>query len=153
MSWLCWMPAARASSLSAMRVQRPSMVRPPARCAARGHNESAEGWRCYGNVDHGSGLVLANLDALLTALYVRVDDLLPRRCGPGRPPRITDAELIALAVAQIFLAIRNDRQFLALARWRLGHLFSVPAPAARLRQAPARAGADDRPGHHAPGRR
>jgi DDE family transposase len=67
--------------------------------------------------------VLANLDALLTALYVRVDDLLPTRRGPGRPPRITDAELIALAVAQMFLAIPNDRRFLALARWRLGHLF------------------------------
>jgi hypothetical protein len=67
--------------------------------------------------------VLANLDALLTALYVRVDDFLPKRCGPGHPPRITDAELIALAVAQMFLGIPNDRKFLALARWRLGHLF------------------------------
>ena len=67
--------------------------------------------------------MLANLDALLTALYVRVDDLLPRRRGPGRPPRISDAELIALAVAQMFLGIPNDRRFLALARWRLGHLF------------------------------
>lgn len=65
----------------------------------------------------------AHLDALLTALYVRVDDLLPKRRGPGRPPQITDAELIALAVAQMFLAIPNDRKFLALARWRLGHLF------------------------------
>ena len=65
----------------------------------------------------------ANLDALLTALYVRVDDLLPKRRGPGRPPRISDAELIALAVAQMFLGIPNDRRFLALARWRLGHLF------------------------------
>jgi hypothetical protein len=67
--------------------------------------------------------VLANLDALLTALYVRVDDLLPKRRGPGHPPRITDAELIALAVAQMFLAIPNDRKFLALAGWRLQHLF------------------------------
>ena len=58
--------------------------------------------------------MLANLDALLTALYVRVDDLLPKRVGPGRKPRITDAELIALAVAQMFLEIPNDRQFLAL---------------------------------------
>lgn len=66
----------------------------------------------------------ADLDALVTALYVRVDDLLPRRQGPGRPPRITDAELIALAVAQMFLAVPNDRKFLALARWRLGHLFA-----------------------------
>jgi len=68
--------------------------------------------------------VHAHLDALVTALYVRVDDLLPRRRGPGRPPRITDAELIALAVAQMFLGVPNDRKFLALARWRLGHLFS-----------------------------
>jgi hypothetical protein len=67
--------------------------------------------------------VLANLDALLTALYVRVDDLLPKRRGPGHPPRISDAELIALAVAQMFLGIPNDRKFLALAGWRLGHLF------------------------------
>ncbi len=65
----------------------------------------------------------ADLDALVTALYVRVDDLLPKRCGPGCPPRISDAELIALAVAQMFLGIPNDRKFLALARWRLGHLF------------------------------
>ena len=65
----------------------------------------------------------ADLDALVTALYVRIDDLLPRRRGPGHPPRITDAELIALAVAQMFLAVPNDRKFLALARWRLGHLF------------------------------
>jgi hypothetical protein len=67
--------------------------------------------------------VHANLDALVTALYVRVDDLLPRRQGPGRPPRITDAELVALAVAQMFMGLPNDRQFLAFARWRLGHLF------------------------------
>jgi hypothetical protein len=67
--------------------------------------------------------VLANLDALLTALYVRVDDLLPTRPRRGHPPRISDAELIALAVAQMFLAVPNDRRFLALARWRLGHLF------------------------------
>jgi hypothetical protein len=67
--------------------------------------------------------VHADLDDLLTALYVRVDDLLPPRKGAGRRPRITDAELIALAVAQMFLGIPNDRQFLALARWRLSHLF------------------------------
>jgi hypothetical protein len=67
--------------------------------------------------------VLADLDALATALYVRIDDLLPARRGPGRPPRITDAELITLAVCQMFLGLPNDRQFLALGRYRLGHLF------------------------------
>jgi Transposase DDE domain len=67
--------------------------------------------------------VHANLDALVIALYVRIDDLLPRWSGRGRPPRITDAEIICLAVAQMFLAVPNDRKFLAVAHWRLRHLF------------------------------
>jgi DDE family transposase len=68
--------------------------------------------------------VHAALDALVIALYVQIDDFLgPRHRGPGRPPKLTDAELITLAVAQMFLAIPNDRQFLALAGSRLGHLF------------------------------
>jgi hypothetical protein len=54
---------------------------------------------------------------------VLVDDFLPERRGPGAPPRITDADLITLAIAQVFLGLPNDRQFLALARYRLGHLF------------------------------
>lgn len=66
----------------------------------------------------------AALDALVIALYVQIDDFLgPRHRGPGRPPALTDAELICLAVAQVLLGLPNDRQFLALARWRLGHLF------------------------------
>jgi hypothetical protein len=67
--------------------------------------------------------VRADLDALVTALYVWLDDLLPERSGRGAPPKLTDAELIALAVAQVFLDCPNDRRFLAFARWRLGHLF------------------------------
>jgi hypothetical protein len=67
--------------------------------------------------------VRADLEALVTALYVWLDDLLPERAGRGRPPKLTDAELIALAVAQVFLDCPNDRKFLAFARWRLGHLF------------------------------
>ena len=65
----------------------------------------------------------ADLDALVIALYVRIDDFLPRWCGRGRPPLISDAELICLAVAQMFLSVPNDRKFLGVARWRLGHLF------------------------------
>jgi hypothetical protein len=65
----------------------------------------------------------ANLDALLTAIYVVTDDFLPPRSGPGRPPKITDAELICLALAQVLMGLPNDRQFLALAAYRLGHLF------------------------------
>jgi hypothetical protein len=66
----------------------------------------------------------ACLDALVVGLYVQIDDFLgPRHRGPGRPPKLTDAELICLAVAQVLLGMPNDRQFLALARWRLRHLF------------------------------
>jgi len=67
--------------------------------------------------------VLADLDSLLTALYVLVDDLLPARTGAGRRPRITDAELITLAVAQIMLDCHSERRFLRLACRRLSHLF------------------------------
>jgi hypothetical protein len=67
--------------------------------------------------------VLATLDALVIALYVEIDDFLEPRLGPGRPPKLSDSELITLAVAQVLLGMPNDRQFLALARWRLGHLF------------------------------
>lgn len=86
--------------------------------------------------------MLAELDALLTALYVVVDDLLPARRGPGRRPKITDAELITLAIAQIFLDCPSERRFLRFARERLGHLFPYipgqPAYNRRLRKlAPA----------------
>ena len=65
----------------------------------------------------------ADLDALLTALYVLVDDSLPKRRGGGRPPKASDAEIICLAVAQILLDHPCDRRFLAIAGSRLGHLF------------------------------
>lgn len=64
-----------------------------------------------------------DLDALLTALFVLVDDLLPARQGAGQRPSISDAELIALAVAQILLDCRSERRFLRLAGKQLGHLF------------------------------
>ena len=64
-----------------------------------------------------------DLDALLTGLYVLADDFLPKRAGPGRRPRISDAEVVCLAVAQVFLDCPNERRFLRLARRRLGHLF------------------------------
>jgi hypothetical protein len=64
-----------------------------------------------------------DLDTLLIALYVLADDLLPARGGPGRKPRISDAELITLAVAQVFLDCPNERRFVRFARQRLGHLF------------------------------
>ncbi len=65
-----------------------------------------------------------NLDALLTETYVLIDDFLPPpRRRTGRPPKITDAEMITLLIAQVFLDIPDDRRFLATARARLAHLF------------------------------
>jgi DDE family transposase len=67
--------------------------------------------------------VSADLDALLVHVYVLVDDLLPPRRRLGRPPLISDSELICLAVAQVLLDCPNERRFLRLAKRRLGHLF------------------------------
>jgi Transposase DDE domain len=77
----------------------------------------------YTNVDHGGGRVIADLDDLLTALYVLADEILPRRPRARRRPPITDAELVCLAVAQVLLDCPSERRFLRFARRRLGHLF------------------------------
>jgi Transposase DDE domain len=65
----------------------------------------------------------ADLDDLVTALYVTVDELLEPRHGPGRPPRLSDAELVCLAVAQVLLGYDSERRWLRAVRSRLGHLF------------------------------
>lgn len=66
--------------------------------------------------------MLADLDLLLTAVFATADDLLPcRRSNAKR--RVTDAEVVTLAVAQAVMDISSDREFLAVAGRRLGHLF------------------------------
>jgi hypothetical protein len=79
----------------------------------------------YVNVDPLKEVVFvtADLDTLLTALYVLADDLLPRRHRARRDPQITDAELVCLAVAQILLDVPSERRFLRFAICRLSHLF------------------------------
>jgi hypothetical protein len=72
--------------------------------------------------------VIADLDTLLTALYVELTDrILPSaglgRRGPGKPPEVTDAELVCLAVAQVLLRYDNERHWLRAAASRVGHLF------------------------------
>jgi Transposase DDE domain len=67
--------------------------------------------------------VHACLDDLVTALYVTIDDLLGPRRGPGHPPRLSDSELVCLAVAQVLLGARSERHWLRFAHARLGHLF------------------------------
>jgi len=46
--------------------------------------------------------LIADLDTLLTALHVELTDRINplaghRRSGPGKPPEVTDAELVCLA--------------------------------------------------------
>ena len=81
----------------------------------------------------------ADLDTLVIALYVMVDDLLGPRLGPGRRPKLSDAELVCLAVAQVLLGCNSERRWLRFAGRRLGHLFPyLPTASAynrRLRRA------------------
>jgi hypothetical protein len=71
--------------------------------------------------------VKTNLDALLTALYVHLDDdVIPstnQRRSPGRPRLLTDAELLCVAVAQVLLRCDDERRWLRLAPKLIGHLF------------------------------
>ena len=87
--------------------------------------------------------VIADLDTLLIALYVELTDriipaLRPHR-GPGRPPQVTDAELVCLAVAQVLLRHNDEHHWLRAAPARVGHLFprllSQPEYNRRLRGA------------------
>ncbi len=56
---------------------------------------------------------MTDLEALVVAAYVFADEYrVPARCG--RPQSTTDAELVALAVAQAAIGISSDRQFLGL---------------------------------------
>jgi Transposase DDE domain len=85
--------------------------------------------------------VRADLDTLVVALYVTIDDLFGPRPGPGRKPKLSDAELVCLAVAQVLLGFDSERRWLRFAGQRLGHLFPyLPTPSAynrRLRRAAA----------------
>jgi hypothetical protein len=69
--------------------------------------------------------VTTDLDTLLTALYVLIDDhvIEPGPRGPGHPKELSDAELVCLAVAQVLLGARSERHWLRMCRTRLGHLF------------------------------
>jgi hypothetical protein len=67
--------------------------------------------------------VCAVLDDLVIAPYVTVDELLGKRPGPGRPPRLSDAELVCLAVAQVLLGCNSERRWLRFVGRRLRHLF------------------------------
>jgi hypothetical protein len=60
-----------------------------------------------------------SLDALLVALYVLLDEMLPRR----ERAVVSDPELVCLAVAQVMLGYASERHWLRNARRHVGHLF------------------------------
>ncbi|MBC7596325.1 MAG: IS982 family transposase [Kineosporiaceae bacterium] len=72
----------------------------------------------------------ADLDTLATALYVKTDDMLkahpdrvPARPKNGIVPRISDAELVTLAVMQAVLGHTSERRWLRYARKHLIGMF------------------------------
>ena len=90
--------------------------------------------------------VTTNLDTLATALYVRTDDwlkespqLAPSRPATGITPRLSDAELVTLAVMQALLGFASEARWLRHARAHLRHLFPYlpqqPGYNKRLRRA------------------
>ena len=56
---------------------------------------------------------MTDLEALVIAGYVFADEY-PVPAGTGRAAKVTDAELVALAVCQAAMGISSDRQFLGL---------------------------------------
>lgn len=79
----------------------------------------------------------ADLDALATALYVSIDDHLithpeirPERPEVGIPPKLTDAEMVTLAVMQALLGFTSEARFIRYARKHLVAMFpALPATA------------------------
>ena len=90
--------------------------------------------------------VKTDLDTLATALYVRTDDLLKEspQLAPCRPeigigPKLSDAELVTLAVMQALLGFASEARWLRHAGAELRHLFPYlpqqPGYNKRLRRA------------------
>jgi hypothetical protein len=79
--------------------------------------------------------VTTDLDTRATALYVRADDLLKEspQLGPWRPaagisPRLSDAELVTLAVMQALLGFTSEARWLRHARAACPSPSPWPAP-------------------------
>ena len=72
----------------------------------------------------------ADLETLAVALYVKIDDelktnpgLAPARPAGGIPPRLSDAELVTMAVMQALLMIRSERRWVRYLRKHMLGLF------------------------------
>jgi Transposase DDE domain. len=92
--------------------------------------------------------VTTDLDTLATALYVKIDDLLKEspQLAPWRPkvgiaPKLSDAELVTMAMMQALLGYVSEARWLRHARAHLRHLFPYlpkqPGYNKRLRAASA----------------
>jgi len=78
--------------------------------------------------------VTKELDALLTELYVLIDDhVTTPRTGRGRAPLLSDSELLTLAVAQVLQGFHSER------RW-VRHLHADPAWRALFPYLPGQSG-------------
>src|SRR5260370_10778002 len=90
----------------------------------------------------------ADLDTLATALYVRVDDavkddpsLAPWRPAVGIEPKLSDAELVTVAVMQALLGFTSETRWLRHLNAHLTHLFPyVPGQAGYNKRLRAAAG-------------
>ncbi|BEL12839.1 IS982 family transposase [Actinoplanes sichuanensis] len=66
----------------------------------------------------------ADIDTLLTALYVFVDDhLVPHRRRPGRPRQLSDAELVCLMITQVLFDFPRERHWIRYAHAHLRGAF------------------------------
>ena len=75
-----------------------------------------------------------DLDTLAASLYVTVDDLLvdfpqwaPQRPAVGIAPKLSDAELVTLAVLQALLRFTSEARFIRYAKIHLRPWVSVCA--------------------------
>ena len=101
----------------------------------------------------------ADLDTLATALYVRVDDavkddpsLAPWRPAVGIAPKLSDAELVTVAVMQALLGVHVRDPLAAVCEQASRAPVPVPSRPGRLQQTAARRrgpdpGADPDVGH------
>jgi hypothetical protein len=67
--------------------------------------------------------VTNDIETLITALYVKIDDELGGPRWRGRPPVLTDSELVCLAVAQALLGFTSEAHWLRYARKHLTGMF------------------------------
>jgi hypothetical protein len=93
--------------------------------------------------------VKTDLDTLLITLYVLIDDhvIPPEQRRAGRPKKLTDAELVCLAVAQVLLGARSEHHWLRMCYARLGHLFPYLPKEPGYHKRAQGCGPADLPGH------